>query len=156
MSLHRRKKYLKHVESGLSSAKTGRTGPCSKHQIPQRRFTSQLNTKPTLYSLVKPQQQYKTWQCDSTKKAMRGRFQKAIIIDIVDGYLNPGDKIIVRLGDRRYGARGTRVQTFVEKDFRMRWYIDPVGRLGSRQSSPTSLSTYGAERFQNSKLSVLD
>jgi hypothetical protein len=54
-------------------------------------------------------------------------FQKAIIIDIVDGYLNPGDKIIVRLGDRRYGARGTRVQTFVEEDFRMRWYIDPVG-----------------------------
>ncbi|ROW17868.1 hypothetical protein VPNG_00865 [Cytospora leucostoma] len=54
-------------------------------------------------------------------------FQKAIIIDIHDGYLNPGDKIIVRIGDRRYGARGTRVQTFVEEDFRMRWYIDPVG-----------------------------
>jgi hypothetical protein len=54
-------------------------------------------------------------------------FQKAIIIDIVDGYLNPGDKIIVRLGDRRHGAKGTRVQTFVEEDFRMRWYIDPVG-----------------------------
>jgi hypothetical protein len=54
-------------------------------------------------------------------------FQKAIIIDVVDGYLNPGDKIIVRLGDRRHGAKGTRVQTFVEEDFRMRWYIDPVG-----------------------------
>jgi hypothetical protein len=54
-------------------------------------------------------------------------FQKAIIIDIVDGYLNPGDKIVVRIGDTRFGARGTRVQTFVEEDFRMRWYIDPVG-----------------------------
>ncbi|KAH8589423.1 hypothetical protein B0O99DRAFT_725343 [Bisporella sp. PMI_857] len=54
-------------------------------------------------------------------------FQKAIIIDIVDGYLNPGDQIIIRLGDRRWGANGTRVQTFVEEDFRMRWYIDPVG-----------------------------
>jgi hypothetical protein len=54
-------------------------------------------------------------------------FQKAIIIDIVDGYLNPGDQIIVRLGDRRFGARGTRVQTFVEENFAMRWYIDPVG-----------------------------
>ncbi|EOD51684.1 hypothetical protein UCRNP2_1529 [Neofusicoccum parvum UCRNP2] len=32
-------------------------------------------------------------------------FQKAVIIDIVDGYLNPGDKIVVRLGDRRFGAR---------------------------------------------------
>lgn len=45
----------------------------------------------------------------------------------MDGYLNPGDKIVVRLGDRRFGAKGTRVQTFVEEDFRMRWYIDPVG-----------------------------
>lgn len=54
-------------------------------------------------------------------------FQKAIIIDIVDGYLNPGDKIVVRIGDTRFGARGTRVQTFVEEDFCMRWYIDPVG-----------------------------
>lgn len=52
---------------------------------------------------------------------------KAIIIDVVDGYLNPGDKIIVRVGDRRWGARGTRVQTFVEDKFLMRWYIDPVG-----------------------------
>lgn len=48
-------------------------------------------------------------------------------MDVVDGYLNPGDKIVMRLGDRRFGARGTRVQTFVEKEFLMRWYIDPVG-----------------------------
>ncbi|KAF4972873.1 hypothetical protein FSARC_644 [Fusarium sarcochroum] len=54
-------------------------------------------------------------------------FQKAVIVDVVDGYLNPSDKIIVRLGDRRWGARGTRVQTFVEEGFLMRWYIDPVG-----------------------------
>ncbi|KAH7148341.1 hypothetical protein EDB81DRAFT_946549 [Dactylonectria macrodidyma] len=54
-------------------------------------------------------------------------FQKAIIIDVVDGYLNPGDKIVVRIGDRRWGAKGTRVQTFVEEQFLMRWYIDPVG-----------------------------
>ncbi|KAK0701258.1 hypothetical protein B0H67DRAFT_650492 [Lasiosphaeris hirsuta] len=54
-------------------------------------------------------------------------FQKAIIIDIVDGYMNPGDKILVRVGDRRWGAKGTRVQTFVESAFLMRWYVDPVG-----------------------------
>ncbi|OBR15810.1 hypothetical protein CH63R_00990 [Colletotrichum higginsianum IMI 349063] len=54
-------------------------------------------------------------------------FQKAIIIDIVDGYMNPGDRITVRIGDRRWGSRGTRVQTFVEDEFLMRWYIDPVG-----------------------------
>lgn len=54
-------------------------------------------------------------------------FQKAVIVDIQDGYLNPGDRILIRLGDRRFGGRGTRVQTFVEKDFRWRLYIDPVG-----------------------------
>ncbi|KXJ87075.1 hypothetical protein Micbo1qcDRAFT_179326 [Microdochium bolleyi] len=54
-------------------------------------------------------------------------FQKAVIVDVVDGYLNPGDVITVRIGDRRWGARGTRVQTFVEDAFLMRWYIDPVG-----------------------------
>ncbi|OGE53113.1 hypothetical protein PENARI_c008G11295 [Penicillium arizonense] len=54
-------------------------------------------------------------------------FQKAVIVDIQDGYMNPGDRIVIRLGDRRYGGRGTRVQTFIEKDFRWRFYIDPVG-----------------------------
>jgi hypothetical protein len=54
-------------------------------------------------------------------------FQKAILIDIVDGYLKPGDHILIRLGDRRAGSPGTRVQTFVEQGFRFRAYIDPVG-----------------------------
>ncbi|GLK88898.1 hypothetical protein [Pseudomonas turukhanskensis] len=54
-------------------------------------------------------------------------FQKAILIDIVDGYLNPGDRIIIRIGDRRQGGAGTRVQSFVEKDFRFRLFIDPLG-----------------------------
>ncbi|KAL4781730.1 hypothetical protein BJX76DRAFT_313791 [Aspergillus varians] len=54
-------------------------------------------------------------------------FQKAVIVDIHDGYMNPGDRILIRLGDRRFGGRGTRAQTFVEKDFRWRFYIDPVG-----------------------------
>jgi hypothetical protein len=39
-------------------------------------------------------------------------FQKAIIVDVVDGYLNAGDHIILRIGDRRGGGPGTRVQTF--------------------------------------------
>jgi hypothetical protein len=54
-------------------------------------------------------------------------FQKAVIIDVVDGYLNPGDRIVIRLGDRRMGGAGTRVQTFVEKDFLFRLFIDPLG-----------------------------
>jgi len=54
-------------------------------------------------------------------------FQKAVIVDIVDGYLKPGDHIVLRLGDRRFGGPGTRVQTFVEKGFKFRCYVDPLG-----------------------------
>jgi len=54
-------------------------------------------------------------------------FQKAILIDIIDGYIKPGDHIFIRLGDRRAGGPGTRVQTFIEEDFRFRGYIDPTG-----------------------------
>jgi hypothetical protein len=54
-------------------------------------------------------------------------FQKAVIVDVVDGYLNAGDHIVIRLGDRRGGGPGTRVQTFVEDTFRLRLYVDPLG-----------------------------
>lgn len=54
-------------------------------------------------------------------------FQKAVIVDIVDGYLNAGDHIVVRLGDRRGGGPGTRVQTFVEDAFKFRAYVDVLG-----------------------------
>ncbi|WP_455217195.1 hypothetical protein [Kaarinaea lacus] len=54
-------------------------------------------------------------------------FQKAVIVDTVDGFLKPGDHIIIRLGDRRFGGPGTRIQTFVEEGFRFRCYIDPLG-----------------------------
>jgi hypothetical protein len=54
-------------------------------------------------------------------------FQKAVIVDTVDGYLNAGDHIVIRLGDRRMGGPGTRVQTFVEDKFRFRCYVDPLG-----------------------------
>lgn len=54
-------------------------------------------------------------------------YQKAVIVDTVDGYLKAGDHIIIRLGDRRFGGPGTRVQTFVEQNFRFRCYVDPLG-----------------------------
>jgi hypothetical protein len=54
-------------------------------------------------------------------------FQKAIIVDTVDGYLKAGDHIVIRLGDRRFGGPGTRIQTFVEQGFRFRCYVDPLG-----------------------------
>ena len=54
-------------------------------------------------------------------------FQKAVIVDTFDGYLKAGDHIIIRLGDRRFGGPGTRVQTFVEENFKFRCYVDPLG-----------------------------
>jgi len=54
-------------------------------------------------------------------------FQKAVIVDTVDGYLKPGDHIIIRLGDKRAGGPGTRIQTFVEEGFKFRCYVDPLG-----------------------------
>ncbi len=74
-------------------------------------------------------------QSPATVQALHVRFdqkgherpcQKAVIVDISDGYLNAGDHIIIRLGDRRQGP-GTRVQTFVEENFRFRMYVDPLG-----------------------------
>jgi len=75
-------------------------------------------------------------QSPATVQALKVRFdqkgherpyQKAIIVDTVDGFLKPGDHILIRLGDRRAGGPGTRVQTFVEEGFRFRCYIDPLG-----------------------------
>jgi len=54
-------------------------------------------------------------------------FQKAVIVDIIDGYLNAGDHILIRLGDRRGGGPGTRIQTFIEDHFRFRAYVDILG-----------------------------
>ncbi len=54
-------------------------------------------------------------------------YQKAVIVDVVDGYLKPGDRIVLRLGDRRHGGSGTRVQTFVEDAFHFRVFVDTVG-----------------------------
>ncbi|WP_437898975.1 hypothetical protein [Sorangium sp. So ce124] len=54
-------------------------------------------------------------------------YQKAVIVDLVDGFARPGDRIEVRLGDRSHGGAGTRVQTFVEDAFRFRAYVDVTG-----------------------------
>ncbi len=54
-------------------------------------------------------------------------FQKALLVDLEDGYLRPGDHIVFHLGDRRGGGPGTRVQTFVEDKFQFRIWVDPLG-----------------------------
>jgi hypothetical protein len=54
-------------------------------------------------------------------------FQKALLIHAKDGFLRPGDVIEIRLGDRRFGGPGTRVQTFVEDDFEFHLFVDALG-----------------------------
>lgn len=54
-------------------------------------------------------------------------FQKSLLIHAVDGYLRPGDVIEIRFGDRRFGGPGTRVQTFVEDEFEVHLFVDPLG-----------------------------
>ncbi|MFF2551259.1 hypothetical protein ACFVUS_09660 [Nocardia sp. NPDC058058] len=59
-------------------------------------------------------------------------YQKALLIHLEDGFVRPGDEIVIRLGDRRNGGPGTRVQTFVEDAFTFRLYADVLGtsRMG--------------------------
>lgn len=54
-------------------------------------------------------------------------FQKSLLIHVVDGYLRPGDVIEIRCGDRRFGGPGTRMQTFVEDEFEVHLFVDPLG-----------------------------
>jgi hypothetical protein len=54
-------------------------------------------------------------------------FQKALLIHVKDGYLRPGDVIEIRLGERRFGGPGTRVQTFVEDEFEFHLFVDVLG-----------------------------
>jgi hypothetical protein len=80
-------------------------------------------------------------------------FQKSLLIHAVDGYLRPGDIIEIRLGDRTFGGPGTRVQTFVEDDFEVHLFLDPLGtsrmahagvcRLAVVPGSPERLVAHG-------------
>ncbi len=88
-------------------------------------ITAEYHAAPTL-----PGQSPATVQSLKVRFDQKGHerpFQKAVIVDTFDGYLKAGDHIIIRLGDRRFGGAGTRVQTFVEENFRIRCYVDPLG-----------------------------
>jgi hypothetical protein len=52
-------------------------------------------------------------------------WDKTLFIRVVRGFLNEGDTITVRFGDRRQGSPGMRMQTFVESTFEFRVLADP-------------------------------
>ena len=51
-------------------------------------------------------------------------WDKTLMIRVVRGFLNEGDTITVRFGDRRSGSPGMRMQTFVEPTFEFRVLVD--------------------------------
>ncbi|HET8524827.1 MAG TPA: DUF3604 domain-containing protein, partial [Thermomicrobiales bacterium] len=52
---------------------------------------------------------------------------RTIVVDVHDGYLEPGDTITVTIGDTSGGGPGSRAQTFSEDSFEFACFIDPVG-----------------------------
>lgn len=54
-------------------------------------------------------------------------FQKTLFVHVLDGSLAEGDQITIVFGDRSGGARGWRIQTFVEEPFPFRVEADPFG-----------------------------
>jgi hypothetical protein len=53
-------------------------------------------------------------------------WDRTVWIKVAKGCLAPGDRITVRLGDRRRGSPGIRLQTFVEPRFELRVLVDPI------------------------------
>lgn len=53
-------------------------------------------------------------------------WDKTLYIKVVRGFLRKGDKIFIRLGDRRQGSPGIRMQTFCEDTFEFRLLIDAI------------------------------
>jgi hypothetical protein len=53
-------------------------------------------------------------------------WDKTLHVKVVQGFLAPGERIVVRLGDRRQGSPGMRLQTFCEPTFEFRVLVDPI------------------------------
>lgn len=51
-------------------------------------------------------------------------WNKTLVIKVVRGFLSEGDRIVIRIGDRRFGGPGVRVQTFQETEFQFRVLVD--------------------------------
>ena len=54
-------------------------------------------------------------------------WQQGLAIDVFDSYLTEGDTVTIVLGNRSGGGAGTRAQTFCEKNFRFRLFVDCFG-----------------------------
>ncbi len=73
-------------------------------------------------------------------------WQQGLAIDVFDSYLAEGDTVTIVLGDTSGGGPGTRAQTFCEKNFRFRVFVDCFGsnRFIEAADTPTFAITPGA------------
>jgi hypothetical protein len=53
-------------------------------------------------------------------------WSNALFLKVTKGYLDSGEKIIVRFGDVSQGSPGWQVQTFCEKSFEFKTFVDPI------------------------------
>lgn len=65
-------------------------------------------------------------ECRYSSKGNVRPWDKCLEIKVVNGFLREGDTLTIRLGDRRQGSPGLRLQTFAEATFEFRVLVDPV------------------------------
>jgi hypothetical protein len=66
------------------------------------------------------------------RKGAERPWMQAIVIDVYDGSLAPGDTVTIVLGDRSQGSAGIRAQTFVESAHEFRVMVDPTNACLAR------------------------
>jgi len=74
------------------------------------------------------------------RKRYKRPWQKwCLVIDVTDGYIAPGETVVLTLGDKSQGGPGIRAQTFIETAHEFRILIDPTNAAVFRPlpTSPT-------------------
>lgn len=78
---------------------------------------------------------YVTVTCSNPAVRLRARFDKkgyvrpwtpAIVVDVMEEPMAPGDFITITVGDRRAGSPGAQAQTFADETFGFRMVVDPL------------------------------
>lgn len=72
-----------------------------------------------------------TADCHLSYRFQRKQYQRpwqkwCLVIDVQDGYIQPGDRVAIIFGDRSKGSPGIRAQTFVESAHEFRVLVDPT------------------------------
>lgn len=66
------------------------------------------------------------------RKGQDRPWMQAIVVDVYDGSLAPGDKVTLVMGDRSQGSPGIRAQTFQESAHEFRVFVDPTNACVTR------------------------